>query len=282
MKKLHFAVKFLKHLPHPSLHSFMLTKAVEIIDSKSVQCLLQSNMVDRFSDLDQSLVLLLALDNLCNFWSDDIKEPQSRNTARIICHMILDRGISFRGKYETNIRAYVPFLIACNEMEITLKLFHEYMSDNIKIDTFADLVRRTPEEKQLFVTQLYNLWGDVLTGPIEVSRLGWMRLHSDTRTGPPTLMEWCLASAPDPIVLNLINDCTHIGAEECRNLLVRSSVRFDILDALVDKGVDLQRLLDITERPEDEIIMQIQAYQQRKTIEQTVSLTAVSSTRRKM
>lgn len=285
MKKLNVAITFLKFLPVPSLHSFMLTKAVEQVDSISVQRLLNSSVVDRFSETDQCFVVILALKSLLN---GQHKNTQSHTNALTICHMLLDRGIAFRGNHERNIIAHSAFLSAReDDHPVLFKLFHTHMSDHTKIDTFAHVVQHLSEKHNPIVGQLYELWADVLKGSVEVYRLGWTRSRSDTREGAPTLMEWCLWRAPERIVLNFINDCEKIDAEECRNLLERSPLSFDILDALVDKGVDLQRLLTSGYRSSkvaEDAIEYIQAYQQRKSIEDVIDNTHRTSAtkRRKM
>ena len=283
MKKLNFAIQFLKFLPLPSLHSFILTKAVEHNDPISVERLLTSRVVDRLSDLDQSVALMVALKSLLNGQHKDIED---RNNARSICHMLLDRGIGFRGIYERNIIAHSSFLSArVEDHSVLLKMFHADMAEHTKIDTFAHVVQHMSKDNNQIVGQLYELWVDVLKGYSEVSRLGWTRVRSDTREGAPNLMEWCLWRAPEQIVLNLINDCEHIDAEECRELLQRSPLSCDVLDALVNKGVDLQRLLQIRDRASRlDTIEYIQAYQQRKSIEKAVENTPQTSgtQRRKM
>lgn len=269
MKKLNFAIQFLKFLPLPSLHSFMLTKAVEHNDPISVERLLTSRVVDRLSDLDQSVALMVALKSLLN---GQHKEIEDRNNARSICHMLLDRGIGFRGIYERNIIAHSSFLSArVEDHSVLLKMFHADMAEHTKIDTFAHIVLHMSDTNDPVVGQLYELWSDVLKGPVEVSRLGWTRVRSDTREGAPSLMEWCLWRAPEKIVLNLINDCIHIDAEECRDVLQRSPLNCDVLDALVNKGVDLQRLVKICDRTSrQDAIEYIQAYQQRSVLEQAI------------
>ncbi len=272
MKKLKVAITFLKFLPVPSLHSFMLTKAVEQVDPISVQRLLNSSVVDRFSELDQSLSLTSALKSLLNGQHKDV---QSRTNARTICHMLLDRGIAFWGIYENRIVIHSTFLSGCDEdRAVLLKLCHAQMSDNTKIDTFARVVQHMPQDYNQLVTILYDLWKDVLKGPIEVSRLGWTRMISDTREGAPTLMEWCLWRAPEQIVLNLINDCDKIDAEECRDLLQRASVSFDILDALVDKGVDLHHLVKIAHRGDADMVTHVEAYRQHNVLKNVIGNTA--------
>ena len=269
MKKLNFAIQFLKFLPLPSLHSFMLTKAVEHNDPISVERLLASRVVDRLSDLDQSMALMVALKSLLN---GQHKEIEDRNNTRSICHMLLDRGIGFRGVYERNIIAHSSFLSArVEDHSVLLKMFHANMAEHTKIDTFAHVVQHMSKDNNQIVGQLYELWVDVLKGYSEVSRLGWTRVRSDTREGAPSLIEWCLWRAPEQIVLNLINDCEHIDAEECRELLQRSPLSCDVLDALVNKGVDLQRLLQIRDRASrPDAIEYIQAYQQRSVLEQAI------------
>lgn len=269
MKKLNFAIQFLKFLPLPSLHSFMLTKAVEQTDFLSVEQLLKSRVVDRFSDLEQSLALMVALKSLLNGQHKDMAE---RNNARSICHMLLDRRIGFRGIYERNIIAHSSFLSArLEDHSVLFKMFHPDTSDHTKVDTFAHVVQHMPKDNNPIVGQLYELWKDVLKGSSEVSRLGWTRVRSDTREDAPSLMEWCLWRAPEQIVIHLINDCEHIDTEECRDLLRRPFVSFDILDALVAKGVDLQRLLKICDQSSNtDALEHIQAYQQRIILAQTV------------
>lgn len=280
MKKLNVAITFLKLLPLPSLHSFMLNKAVEQVDLISVQRLLNSSVVDRFSELDQSLSLTLALKSLLN---GQHKDAQSQTNARSICHLLLDRGIAFWGIYENRIVMHSTFLSARDEdRDVLLKLCHTQMSDNTKIDTFARVVQHMPQDHNKIVTILYDLWKDVLKGPVEVSRLGWTRMINDTRDSAPTLMEWCLWRAPEQIVLNLINDCHKIDAEECRDLLRRASVSFDILDALVDKGVDLQHLVKIAQRGDTDMVAKIEAYQQHRVLTQCVVENRAPTVRRKM
>lgn len=284
MKKLNVAITFLKLLPLPSLHISMLRKAVEQVDPINVQHLLNSNVVDRFSKDNQSLVLILALEKLLKGQHNDV---QIYNNARNICHMLLDRGLALRGRYERNIIAHSTFLsVRDGGRDVLLKLFHTQMADNTKIDTFAHIVQHTPRDHNQIVHILYDLWKDLLKGSIEISRLGWTRVRSDTREGAPTLMEWCLRRAPEQIVLNFINDCEKIDAEECRPLLERSPLSFDILDALVNKGVDLHRLLIIGHRSskaDEDAIEHIQAYQQRRVLDQSVGeVQQRSGSKRKM
>lgn len=285
MKKLNAAITFLKFFPVPSWHSSLLTKAIEQTDLISVERLLSSRVVERFSELDQSSVLMVALKSLLN---GQHKEMEDRNRARSICHLLLDRGVAFCGIYERNIIAHSAFLSArAEDHGVLLKLFHTEMSDHTKIDTFAHIVQHMSDTNNPIVGQLYALWNNVLKGPVEVSRLGWTRLRSDTREGAPSLMEWCLWRAPEQIVLNLINDCEKIDAEECRELLQRSPLSCDVLDALVNKGVDLQRLVKIGHRSSkaaEDAIEHIQAYQQRTTIAKAVKNTphTPGTQRRKM
>lgn len=268
MKKLNFAIQFLKFLPLPSLHSFILTKAVERTDLLSVERLLKSRVVDRFSDLEQSLALMLALKSLLRGKHNGI---EAHNDARSICHMLLDRGVVFRGIYERNIIAHSSFLIAREEDHtVLLKMFHPQMSDHTKVDAFADVVQHMSEQHNQIVGQLYELWKDVLKGSSEVSRLGWTRVRSDTREDAPSLMEWCLWRAPEQIVIDLINDCETIDAEECRDVVRRSPLSFDILDALVNKGVDVQRLLKICDPSYTNAFEDLHAYHQRQILEEVV------------
>jgi len=269
MKKLNFAIRFLKFLPVPSLHSFILNKAVEQVDTISVERLLTSRVVDRFLDLDRSVALMLALKSLLNGQRNNMEE---RNNARSICHMLLDRNIGFRGIYERNIIAHSSFLaVRTEDHSFLLKMLHTDMSEHTKIDTFAHVVQHMSKDNNPIVGQLYELWADVLKGSCEVPRLGWTRVRSDTRENAPSLMEWCLWRAPEQIVIHLINDCEHIDAEQCRELLQRSPLSCDILDALVNKGVDLQRLVQISDRSsKQDAIEYIQAYQQRRILEQSV------------
>lgn len=56
----------------------MLGKAVERVDPISVQRLLNSSVVDRFSEIDQSYVVILELKSLLNGQRQDMGGPTEK------------------------------------------------------------------------------------------------------------------------------------------------------------------------------------------------------------
>lgn len=277
MKRLKFAIHFLKFLPLPSLQSFVLSKAVTKGDIHSVEQLTAPHMVARFSALEQSVALVAALER--------VLQDKNKDTARKVVHTLLDRGLAFTGKHEVNIRALAVPLMDQKETDIVLKLCQRNMSENSKIDTFVDFVRHrcAPE----FVSTLFNMWREVLKGSAEVHVIGWFHSSHDHRGARPTLLEFCMVRAPEHIVHALLNDCERVTAEECAGLMKQDQVSENLLEALVEKGLDVARLLDITERTTDTAFATVAAYhdarQQKHTIEQAIArVEPVAQARRKM
>lgn len=280
MTRLKFAIHFLKFLPLPSLQSFVLSKAVMQGDIHSVEQLTAPHMVARFSALEQSVALVAALER--------VLQDRHKDTARKVVHTLLDRGLAFTGEHEINIRALAVPLMDQKETDIVLKLCQRNMSENSKIDTFVDLVRHrcAPE----FVSTLYNMWREDLKGSAEVPEVrvsSWFRLSSDHRGTRPTLLEFCLVRAPEHIVHVLLNDCERVTTEECAGLMKRDKVSENLLEALVEKGLDVAQLLEITEQTTDTAFQTVAAYhqarQQKHAIERAIArVEPVTHVRRKM
>lgn len=263
----HSPLRMLQAIPVPFLHALALQEAIAQNDVARAERLAQEKTVQRYSHTQQSEVLIAALDWLA--W-DDYKDA-----ARGLISTLTTSGVAFRGQYESILWPLLTHLVANNEHNIVLQLCADSLSPSGKISVFAELLRHTPSTTGA-LDILYARWKDVVNGRAEVQRLGWYRSKTDPRIQPPTLMEWSLLRAPDHIALALINDCARIEAEECVGLTKRDTVSDVLLDALVDKGLDLDRLMDISETSSPEMEECIAVYQQRARLYNSVQDAQVS------
>jgi len=254
-------LRILQVLSLPSLHAAALQEAIAQNNVPKIEQLAQSKTVQRYSNTQQFEVLIAALDWLSG---DDHKD-----NARGLITTLATRGVAFRGENEKLLWPLLTHLVAKNEHDVVLQLCAESLSSSAKVSVFAELLRHAPSTS-VVLDALYARWKGVLTGRVEVQRLGWFRSKTDPRTEPPTLMEWSLLRAPDHIALALINDCARIEAEECVGLTKRATVSDALLDALVLKGVDLDCLMEMAENPSPEVEEYIRVYQQRARICQSV------------